>query len=486
LKIEKNTKILKLIEEYPHLMDMLVNLHPEFKKLKNPVLRRTIGKFATVDHASEMSGIPYEELERKLNEALIHTVAGGVTGLPLVSPEERSERIETLKGIIMGLHEGKAPEEQKEKFSELLQEVSASEIAEMEQSLMKEGITEKEIRNLCDVHVQVFAESFEGKEPEEVPSGHPVHTFRLENEALGEINDRIRFRLDTLDSPPGDEILKKWMEEMGTLLKDLSEIEKHYVKKENQLFPVLEEHEVTGPSKVMWAIHDDIRALIKAFRRNLEDGDSATALDNGKALTTAISDMIYKEENILFPMALETFSDEDWSKVQHGCDEIGYAFVEPGTEWKPVDGPLASAPPGRKGLEDATIWLSTGGMTVKELDLLLTHLPIDLTFVDADDRVQYYSAGRERIFPRSPGIIGREVRNCHPPDSVDVVEKILDAFKIGEKDTAEFWIQMGEQFVHIRFYAIRDEAGIYKGTLEVGQEVSGIRALEGERRLLDW
>lgn len=486
MKIEKNTKILKLIEDYPHLMEVLVNLHPEFKKLKNPVLRRTVGKFATLEHASEMSGIPYEELKRRITEAIIHQDPPTENRKTPVSPEERSERIATLKDIIRGLHEGKAVEEQKEVFSKLLQEVSASEIAEMEQSLIKEGISEKEIRKLCDVHVQIFAESFEGKEPEKVPPGHPVHTFRLENEALGEINDRIRFRLDTLDTPPDDKILKKWMTEMENLLESLSEIEKHYIKKENQLFPVLEKYEVTGPSKVMWAIHDDIRKLIKEFRRDLSDGNRDRVLENGKAMTTAIADMIYKEENILFPMALETLSDEDWSRVQHGCDEIGYALVQPGEDWKPVDGPLASAPPERKGMDEATVWLSTGGMTVKEIDLLLTHLPVDLTFVDADDRVQYYSSGKERIFPRSPGIIGREVQNCHPPDSVDVVEKILDAFKNGEKETAEFWIRMGELFIHIRYYAIRDDTGTYRGTLEVSQEVSGIKALEGERRLLDW
>jgi len=486
VKIDKNTKILKLIEEYPHLMDVLINLHPEFKKLRNPVLRRTIGRLATMDHAAEMGGIPYEEFHRKVTEAIIHKKPTKNGDVVPQKPEERAERIETLKGIIRGLHEGKAPEEQKARFARLLQEVSASEIAEMEQSLIKEGISENEIKKLCDVHVQVFAESFEGKEPEEVPPGHPVHTFRLENEALGEINDRLRFRIDTLNDPPDEATLGEWMEELKNLLPDLAEIEKHYLKKENQLFPVLERYGVTGPSKVMWAIHDDIRTLIKTFRKELEEGDSKGAAVDGLVMTTAISDMIYKEENILFPMALETFSDEDWVRVQDGSDEIGYALIEPGKDWKPVEGPLASAPPERKGLDEATVWLSTGGMTVKELDLLLTHLPIDLTFVDADDRVQYYSAGKERIFPRSPGIIGREVQNCHPPDSVDVVEKILDAFKSGEKDSAEFWIQMGDQFIHIRYYAIRDEKGTYLGTMEVSQEVSGIRALEGERRLLDW
>ena len=203
-------------------------------------------------------------------------------------------------------------------------------------------------------------------------------------------------------------------------------------------------------------------------------------------MTTAISDMIYKEENILFPMALETLTDEEWGRVLYGSDELGYSLIIPDTGWKPAEGPLSKAPPERKAGGEAPLWLSTGGLTPKQLDLILTTLPVDITFVDAEDRVQYYSANKERIFPRSPGIIGRAVQNCHPPDSLHIVQNILDAFRSGEKDTSEFWIQLGEKFIHIRYYAIRDESGSYEGCLEVSQDVTGIRKLEGERRLLDW
>jgi len=486
LKIDKNTKILKLIEEHPHLLEVLINLHPEFKKLRNPILRKTIGRLATMEHASEMGGIPYEELHRKVTEAIIHGKSEEKSAVISQTPEERAERIKTLKEIIRGLHEGKAPEEQKEKFAQLLQEVSASEIAEMEQSLIKEGISENEIKKLCDVHVQVFAESFEGKEPEEVTPGHPVHTFRLENEAIGEINDRIRFRLDKLEAPPDDNVLQEWIEELKALIPDLAEIDKHYLRKENQLFPILEQHGITGPSKVMWAIHDDIRQLIKDFRKHIQEGNHKNAAADGLIMATAISDMIYKEENILFPMAMETFSDADWERVLDGSDEIGYALIQPETGWEPAEGPMAEAPPARRGSGEAPLWLSTGGLTPKQLDLVLTNLPLDITFVDSRDKVQYYSANKERIFPRSAGIIGREVQNCHPPDSVHIVQKILDAFRKGEKDNADFWIQRDDRFILIRYYAIRDEDGKYEGCLEVSQDVTSIRALEGERRLLDW
>lgn len=155
--------------------------------------------------------------------------------------------------------------------------------------------------------------------------------------------------------------------------------------------------------------------------------------------------------------------------------------MTPGAEWKPTEmldeslvevaGPLAMA---------------TGKLTLDQVNLMLIHLPADITFVDEDDTVCYYSAGKGRIFPRSPGIIGRKVQNCHPPDSVHVVQKILDAFRDGSKDTAEFWLVLGGRFIHVRYFAVRDDAGAYRGCLEVSQDVTGIHALEGERRLLDW
>lgn len=484
MKIDKNTRILDLLQKNPGLVDVLVAMSPEFKKLKNPILKRTLGRFATLEHAAEMSGIPYEELHRKVTESMIH--AGGGSEAPELTSEERAGRMETLKGIIRGLHEGKAPEEQKARFARLLGEVSASEIAQMEQELIKEGIGEDEIKQLCDVHVQVFAESFSGGEPVDVPDGHPVDTFRRENAAVGEVIDRMRPLLADLASPPGGEGAKKMLGDFASAMDELSEIEYHYQRKENQLFPVLEDHGISGPSKVMWAIHDDIRQMIKEVRKDLAEGNAEGVAAGGLVMVTAIDDMIYKEENILFPMALETLSEADWGRVHRGGDEIGFTIIEPAGDWQPAEGPEAAAPPQRHGGGEAPVWLSTGGLTLKQLDLVLTSLPVDITFVDAGDKVQYYSANAERIFPRSPGIIGRAVQNCHPPDSVHIVQKILDAFRSGDKDSAEFWLEQGGRFIYIRYYAIRNEAGAYEGCLEVSQDVTGIRALSGERRLLDW
>ena len=195
-------------------------------------------------------------------------------------------------------------------------------------------------------------------------------------------------------------------------------------------------------------------------------------------LVLAVRDMVFKEERILFPMVYETFSEADWRKVRRGEAEIGFAWVNPGDAWLPAD-EAASAESG--GL----VRLDCGRLEPEVLNAVLKHLPVDMTFVGPDDRVAYFSQTEERIFPRSEGIIGREVSNCHPPKSVHMVEDILTRFKSGERDTAEFWIELGGRFIHIRYFAVRRD-GKYLGCLEVSQDVTAIRALKGQRRLLDW
>lgn len=248
---------------------------------------------------------------------------------------------------------------------------------------------------------------------------------------------------------------------------------------------MLEKHGVYGPPKVMWQVHDDIRAMLKAVTRAVDEGDAQAVIDQGNKLLTAVSDMIYKEENILFPMSLETLSEADWGKVRTGEEEIGYTLVTPGKRWQPP-AVVEDAPAGKPGVTPEAIKLNTGELTPDQINLMLTHLPIDITFVDEHGQVRYYSQGMHRIFPRSPGIIGRKVQDCHPVDSVHVVNRIVEEFKNGSKDQAEFWLEMDGHFIHIRYFAVRDTAGGFRGVVEVTQDVTDIRALQGQKRLLDW
>jgi len=240
----------------------------------------------------------------------------------------------------------------------------------------------------------------------------------------------------------------------------------------------------TGPSKVMWGKHDEIRDRFHDIDSALANKDNNKLLDLTREQLKAIKNMIFMEEKILFPTALRKLPESAWVKIRQGESAIGYSWITPGNLWDAnIVGSRNTEQPAKN---NDKIELDTGALTAVQINLLLKNLPLDMTYVDENDKVAYYSEGRERIFPRSPGIIGREVANCHPPKSVHIVEKIVEQLKNREKDQAEFWLQMKGKYIHIRYFPIFDDNKVYKGIIEVSQEVSGIRALEGERRLLDW
>ena len=402
--------------------------------------------------------------------------------------DNQARRKETLKRLIGELHEGKAVEDVQAEFARLLRDVGATEIAEIEQALIDEGLPETEVKRLCDVHVAVFRESLDAQpEPESTP-GHPLHTFRAENEAAGPV-------LEALKRAPDPDRLQDARER----LEALQAFEKHYVRKENILFPFLEKHGFMGPSSVMWAIHDDVRAAWKTLGSLLagRPGSDPAAFAAGvdevfEPLSTAMREMIYKEEKILFPTALEKLSAAEWVEIRAQESTVGYCYVEPGDEWPQEEllaasEALAAPGPSPRPEEADRIPLDTGALTAQQIDLVLGHLPVDITYVDKNDEVRYFSPAAKQIFGRAPAVIGRQVQKCHPPASVHRVQQILDAFHSGTRDAAEFWLQKqpGDRFIHIRYFAVRDAAGEYRGTLEVVQDVTDIRALQGERRLLD-
>ena len=394
--------------------------------------------------------------------------------------DNSEKRKGALRDLILDLHAGEDLEEIKARFRKLIGDVTAVEVAQLEQALIDEGLPAEEIKALCDVHVSVFQESLEGEGGLEVAPGHPIHTFRYENFALGEV-------LKLLAEAMAERLDAEGLDRVRALAKQLAEVEKIYQRKENLLFPFLEKHGVSGPSSVMWGLHDDVRDQMKAFRQALHEGQVGRAKGLFGPLSTALEQMVYKEEHILYPTALKVLSAAEWLAIRDQSDEIGYCLVRPGDEWQPAVEPSAVQETGtHRSLESEGLELDTGALTPDQINLLLAHLPMDVTFVDENDVVRYFSQGRkERIFTRTASIIGRKVQNCHPPSSVHVVTGLLDEFKRGARDVAEFWIPMGGKFVHIRYFALRDAEGKYRGTLEVSQDVAAIRALEGERRLLD-
>lgn len=460
--LKASTKILELADEFPFLYDTLVEISPKLKRLRNPILQKTIGKRATLTDVSKIAKVPLNRIFVLLSESISENADEKVVidkeAIEEGDWQEELERRQAkLKNLVLDLHaEGKVEDLQAE-FKEILIDVSATEIAEMEQSLISSGdLTAQQVTALCDLHVEVFKESLDVQEkPESIP-GHPVHTYMSENKEAQKL-------IDSLKGNPDD----------AGVIDELKKITTHYTRLQNQLFPLLEKAGITGPSTVMWAKQDEIREMINKLDES-----------NLRGLLTAIEDMIYKEENILYPMALENLSEYDWVKVRTGEEEIGYSWVTPGTEWKPIS-PIDIHQVDQEPTSP-NINLNTGGLTLKEIDLLLRHLPIDLSFVGPDEKVKYYSATEERLFPRSPAVIGRGVINCHPSKSYDKVQKIMTYFKEGKKDKAMFWIQMNGRFLLISYYAVRDENGVFMGTLESTQDVTEIKSLQGEQRLLDW
>ncbi|NLN69517.1 MAG: DUF438 domain-containing protein [Chloroflexi bacterium] len=402
------------------------------------------------------------------------------------SIKNASQRKDALKEVIQRLHAGETVEDLKKKFGHVLSGATASEIAEAERALISEGTTVAEIQRLCDLHVAVFQDALDQEPTPESLPGHPVFTFRIENEVimrLLEAMEETLTRWEDGDAKALDSLIKQ--------AENLTAIEKHYSRKENILFPYLEKKGFEGPSMVMWGVDNEIRAEIKQFQESILDPepDLMEAAELFEVMSNDIIEMIYKEEKILFPAALDRLTDQEWAEIRDQEAEIGFLDIQVSDEWQPEVN-IGAEPDAQPGAElnvsaEALLPLSTGALTREQVNLMLTHLPIDVTFVDEHDRVRYFSQGPERIFDRSPAIIGREVTKCHPPQSVHKVTIILDDFRSGKRDVAEFWIPLGDQFIHIRYFALRDAQGTYKGTIEVSQNVTDIRALKGEKRLLD-
>jgi len=266
----------------------------------------------------------------------------------------------------------------------------------------------------------------------------------------------------------------------------LAEIDKHYLKKENLFFPYMEKYGITAPPKVMWGVDDEIRGDLKEVRLLLQDNDPEKLRDRIEAVLTRITEMIYKEENIMLPMLTENLTSDEWKTIADGSTEFGYCLIRYVPEWKPSEksGADREAPAEVKTDAAGYITLPTGVLKTEELVRMLNTLPFDITFVDKEDTVKYFSENAERIFPRTKSVIGRKVTNCHPPASVHIVEKIVSDFKAGVKDHEDFWINMKGRFILIRYFAVRDEKGEYVGTLEVTQNIKPIQEITGEKRLV--
>ncbi len=314
-----------------------------------------------------------------------------------------------------------------------------------------------------------------------LPDGHPCQVYMDENQLIRDIIENIN-NINIQDNK----------EQFLMFFEQLCLIEKHYARKENQLFPYLETYGWTSPSQNMWAFHDQIRDEIKVVWKNIKEDDIVQLSQNLQVLFKSIDHLMQVEEHRLLPNAMSYLSEDDWKEMRAGDAEIGWMFDKapaPYPEVTSEDYIHPSQDTKKRKLPfslDGRIKLNEGYLLEDQLNLMLQFMPVDLTYVDENDIVLFYNRGENRVFPRSAGIIGREVKFCHPPKSVDQVLMILREFKAGRRDEAEFWIEFKEKFIHIQYFAIRDEDGTYRGVIEMSQDVTHIRNLKGQQRLLDW
>jgi len=315
---------------------------------------------------------------------------------------------------------------------------------------------------------------FEGQ----FPDGHPVRTYLEENLLIR----ALMAELEAMNISEG-------LEHFSEIFERLAKVDLHFTRKENQLFPYLEKYGWTSPSQGMWTFHDQIRDQVKLVRKEIAGGNTTTILIETQQLFRFLEQIMNVEEQRLLPRAMQMLSEDEWKEFKEGDKEIGWMFDKNPTPY-PADAYIHPSQDTKKrklpfGIEDKTHY-DEGYLTPQQVNSIFRILPVDITYVNEHDQVVFYNRGDDRVFPRSAGIIGREVRFCHPPKSVDQVIKILEEFKAGRQDLAEFWINFKGQFIHIQYFAVRDPDRTYRGVIEMSQDVTHVRGLEGEQRLLDW
>ena len=408
------------------------------------------------------------------------------------------KKLEIVHEIKSAYDEGKISlEEARKALKDRVQHLAPYEIAIIEQEMVEE--TEDEcIKEDIQAMLEVFQDVLVTKD-QELPENHPISCYRRENAKMKE------FLLSVEDLVQYPVIKNQWLE----LYEELLKFKIHLSRKQNQLYPVLEKKGFTRPTTTMWTLDDFIRdEIAECYKLLLEDKEEEF-IGKQAELVADVRDLMDKEENILYPTSLEMISDEEFRYMAEGDQEIGFAYItvdreksgnqnsaSPSASTSPLSG-LSSAPGfaeelagllGKYGFKnkEEKLNVTTGQLTLEQINLIYQHMPVDLSYVDENELVCFYTDTKHRVFPRSKNVIGRDVKNCHPKASVHIVEEIIKKFRSGEQDKAEFWINKPDLFIYIVYYAVRDENGKFRGVLEMMQDCTHIRSLQGSQTLLTW
>ncbi|MFH0848696.1 MAG: DUF438 domain-containing protein [archaeon] len=398
-----------------------------------------------------------------------------------------TDRKKIVKSLIERLHDGAKPEDVKNEFKALLADVTPAEIAQIEGELIEAGMPVEEVQRLCDVHLAAFKESLEKEEVLAAP-GHPVQILMEEHKLLLNFASQLVNTVKELSRADGFNSSSNRATQIREIAQHLRDSESHYLREENVLFPYLEKHGVTQPPAIMWSEHNKIREIEKGLYKliDLQAGTASQeftkqASEGSRALAETLSSHFYKENRILFPTALEVVAPDEWSDIRRQFDELGYCPFTPQPPEMTLKPEKTAIQPETNGM----ITFETGSLSGEEIECMLDSLPVDVTFVDKEDTVRYFSQSKDRIFPRTKAVVGRKVQLCHPQESLQKVIQILEDFKNDKRNVAEFWINLKGRLVLIRYFAVRSKSQEYLGCLEVTQDITDIQKITGEKRLLD-
>ena len=466
----------------------------------------------------------------------------------------RDQRIQVLKDILLRLHHGASPDSVEADFQAHFSDVSPIEVSLMEHELMNgdHGVGFEDVMKLCTVHAKVMAAGVQGKEvPDSQQEGHPVWIFKQENLALQAGLHRIQRLLDALESAEsqGQDLDPGLLRGLTRQYQLLNQFQRHYRRKEELFFPIMESYGHDAPPKVMWGVDDQIRDLfglakqaLKGLVDQAEGASVAQVLATYLAFVQEFKDMIFKEEAILIPLLLSLFSEDDWLAIAKDSPEFGYAIIQPDKEWVPSrvkfgaqgeNGELAGAGLGAEAQNEgpaeapadaaagagqadptakpvansvsdsasnsvadsttnpapkpeADLPFGGGYLSLKEANLILNHLPFEITFIDKNDLFKYFNTSmaiENKLFPRVPSAIGRHVKMCHPPRSLDMVMTLIDDLKHKRRTSESMWFHRSDgRFAYVTYIGVFDDQDQYMGVLEYVHDIAPLLDLGPDKR----
>lgn len=542
--IDLNKTVAELVGEYPEIKEIMKELG--FTEIVNPMALKVMGKVMTIPKGAMVKGIDLDTIRAKFREngfvfadeqesgengqedrthAEEKSASGGQGQTPEKDPDTSTPeaREELLKSYIQRLSEGEDLESVRAEFVKNFETVSVHEIAGAEQKLIGEGMPVKEVQKLCDIHSALFhgrteAEVWMDEEAGDKDSagrgsdltgeteqkareakkagidasyiasldeGHPVRQLIAENKELSKILRSLEQQVSDLRNvaEEGKPVTGEAFDRLKVSLASLMKLKQLYSRKEELLMPRLDNYGITGPTKVMWGVDDEIRSEIRALLKLIRTENIANYLDRIQAVAVRAEEMIYKEENILFPLALENFTQEEWLEIYRDLPEMGEAFVKHPVKWEKGEAFLKEEKEKRRkamqdadqssGLSNGKIYLDGGELTVSQLQAVFAKLPVDITFIDEKD-INRFFASENHIFARPKSALGREVYSCHPQAILPIVQQMIADFKAHKRESVERWIPKPGNPVRIQYFAVYDDDGAYIGTVEIAQQFGDV------------